>query len=324
MQRINIMAPIRNLDMARYQADAGANEVYLGLDGRNVNEEFVNFTFNGRYNKMDDIQCQVESVKELNDIVAYAHSRGLKVNYAVNIHYLSHDVEDELNEYLDYGIAAGCDSLIVSNLGVIQHIRKRGITLPILAGVFLVIPNVEFTYMLQELGVDRVVLPQGITIDELKEFKARSALGIEIFGHFGGGNNCGRCMMLHSPTVVDIGPGCRSTYEVFDGGDLIDNENYFLDAACDCSLCSLPELMELGIDAIKIVGRESNNAFLNSKVTEMYNLVQGYVLDGMKMSDIKKKLKDEQLVWTSMWLPRFCERKRCRFKPTKITNSYIV
>jgi putative protease len=324
MKRIKVMAPSRSLEMTRYQCDAGADELYIGLDGREIDPCYVNFTFNGRYNVINNVPCQVRTGQELQRIVEYAHSRDVKVNYTANIHYLSESFADEFDRYLDTGIAAGVDYLIVSNVGLIRYIRKRGVTLPIVAGVFLVTPNVEQVRLLSDFGVSRVVLPQAITFSELEQFTHIDGMEIEIFGHFGGGNNCGRCMLLHSPTIVDIGPGCRAAYDVYVGDRLHSTQNYFLDAAADCSLCHLPLLMDIGVDVIKIVGRESGNSFINSKITEMYCLVQDYILQDMSMSEIKHKLHEEQLVWTSLWKPRFCKSKRCKFGRTPITDSYIL
>jgi putative protease len=324
MKRFNVMAPSRSLEMTRYQCDAGADEIYLGLDGREINPRYVNFTFNGRYNTIDNVPCQVTTEAELRRIVEYAHTRGVRVNYTANIHYLSETFAEEFDRYLDAGIGAGVDYLIVSNIGLMRYIRKRGISLPIVAGVFLVTPNAEQVRMLADQGVSRVVLPQAITMSELERFTCIDDVEIEIFGHFGGGNNCGRCMLLHSPTVVDIGPGCRAAYDVYQGGKLHSTQCYFLDAAADCSLCAIPELMNLGVDVVKIVGRESANSFVNSKITELYCLVRDWSLEGMSMVDIKRKLHDEQLVWTSLWTPRFCKRRRCKFDHTEITDSYIM
>lgn len=323
MQRIAVMAPTRDLDMARYQCDAGAAELYLGLDGRVIDPTYVNFTFNGRYNQINGTSCQVESLQSLRSIVQYAHSRNVKVNYTVNIHYLDASFQKELDAYVDAGVEAGVDLLIVSNLGVIRYLRRR-VQLPIVAGVFLVTPNVEQTKLLVDLGVERLVLPQGITLGEIARFKEKSPLSIEIFGHFGGGNNCGRCMLLHSPTIADIGPGCRAAYDVEVGALRKSEKTFFMDAAADCCLCTMPALMKMGVDVVKIVGRESANSFMNSKITELYSLVQEYAIQGLTIEEIKARFLQEQLIWTALWLPRYCDKKRCRFKDTDITRSYIV
>jgi collagenase-like PrtC family protease len=323
VKRIAIMAPTRGIDMTRYQCDAGANELYLGLDGRAIDERFHNFTFNGRYNQINGTPCQIQTVDELKKTVDYAHSRGVKINYTANIHYLDSAMKKEFDQYIDIGLGAGVDFLIVSNLGVIRYLRERRVTLPIVAGVFLLTPNAEQAKMIQDFGVERIVLPQGITLRDIIGFKEKTSLSIEIFGHFGGGNNCGRCMLLHSPTIDDIGPGCRAAYDVTIEGQPPRERQYFLDAAADCSLCSVPALMRIGVDVIKIVGRESPDQFMNSKITELYNRVQDYALEGLAMEEIKNRFQEEELVWTSMWRPRFCDKNRCRFLDTDITRSYI-
>jgi collagenase-like PrtC family protease len=324
MKRIAVMAPTRDLDMTKYQCDAGADELYLGLDGRAIDPSFVNFTFNGRYNRINGTPCQVETPEALAKIVAYAHARNVKINYTANIHYLDAAFRGQFDAYVDVGLAAGVDFLIVSNLGLIRHLRRRGIDLPIVAGVFLLTPNVEQARILEDFGVQRLVLPQGVTLRDIALFKERTKLDIEIFGHFGGGNNCGRCMLLHSPTIADIGPGCRAAYDVEVSGERGRTREFFLDAAADCCLCSVPPLMRIGVDVLKIVGRESANSFMNSKITELYKLVQDYTLEGLTVKEIKRRFEEEQLVWTGMWRPRYCDKQRCRFRATKITRSYIV
>ena len=324
MKKIDIMAPARDLDMARYQCDGGAKELYMGLNGKVINDSYVHFTLNGRFNRMDNVPCQVESKTALKNIINYSHDRNVVINYTVNMHYLSSSLTSELRKYLDIGLECGIDRMIVSNLGIIRQIRAWGIKIPIVVGVFLFTPNASQTALLEELDVQRVVLPQGITLDEIASFKKKTNLKIEIFAHFGGGNNCGRCMLLHSPTISDIGPGCRAAYDVYSNGRQIDNDVYFLDAAADCCLCNIPDLMRIGVDTIKIVGRESGNSFINSKVTELYSRFQELTLEGYSVEEIRNIFNDQEIMWTSMWKERFCSRKRCRFKKTRITESYIV
>lgn len=324
LNRIAIMAPTRDLEMTRYQCAAGADEVYVGLDSRVINDSFDNFSFNGRYNKINGVQCQTQDVEELEKVVKYAQARKVQVNYTANIHYLSSKFAEDFDRYIDIGLELGVDALIVSNFGLIQRIRKRKISTPILAGVFLVTPNVEQTKILRDMGVDRVVLPQGATLKEIIAFKEKTDMQVEIFGHFGGGNNCGRCMLLHSPTISDIGPGCRATYDVYYDGKKQAQDSYYMDAAADCSLCSLPDLMKTNVDVIKIVGRESNNALVNSIVTEFYAKFQDYYLEGMSINEIKQRFDEDEIMWSNTWLPRHCDRDRCRFRPTDITRSYVV
>ncbi len=324
MKKIAIMAPTRNLEMSVLHIEAGASELYLGLNGRVINSDFDNFTFNARFNRMDGIPVQVESVEELGRIVDYAHANNVKINYTANLHYMSAILKKDFDRYIDIGLEVGVDALILSNFGVMRYLRDRKIDLPILAGVFLFTPNIEQTKFLQDLNVDRVVLPQNITFEEICEFKAKTDFSVEIFGHFGGGTNCGRCMALHSPTIKDIGPGCRAGFNVYIDEKLDAEKFYFLDGAADCCLCSVPDLMKAELDVLKIVGRESPIPSVNAATTRMYEIVQDYTLAGMTMPEIRNKLSREEDVWDEIWVTRYCERKRCRFKKTPITDSYII
>lgn len=317
-ERIKIMAPTRSFDMTKLQIQAGADEVYLGL----TNDKYVTFSFNGRFQVMNSVSVQVDGYEDLEDIVAECGKNNVKVSFTANAHYIAPALEDEYLEYIKKGIEAGADYLIVSNMGLIKLIRKKGITIPIVAGTFMVIPNAEHIKMLRDLGVQRVVLPHAATLEELKSLTKIDGMEIEVFCFMGGGNNCGRCMLLHSPVISDISAGCRAAYSVEAGREKKERE-FFLDAAADCALCSIPGLIEAGVNVLKIVGRESPNPTVNSKIVGLFKrFVDGYYA-GETTAQIRQELSETEMLWNVMWTPRFCDNQRCKFQKTMVVKSYI-
>lgn len=107
-------------------------------------------------------------------------------------------------------------------------------------------------------------------------------------------------MMFHSPIRCDIGPGCRASYDVTYDGTLHKGVCY-MDAAADCALCSMKELMDAGAYSLKIVGREMKNEVVASQFTEIFYQYRACLLQGMERSEIKAYLSDNVFGWDLVW-----------------------
>jgi len=317
--KMKLMAPITSLETAKLQIRAGADELYCGLDS----PEYNVLAFNGRWRSMDTVSCQVSDVKELGEIVKLAHKHKVTVNYCANMHYLPDHMEKNFMNYIEKGINANVDQIIVANVGVIKLLQSKNITKPIVAGTFMVITNVAQVEFLKSLGVRRVILIQNITLNEIEKIAEIRNIETEVFCHIGGGNLCGRCMLLHSPSNSDLGPGCRAGYTV-KTPDCKERKNIrFLDAALDCSICSIPDLIKAKVDVVKIVGRESPNKRGNAKITEYYRKAIDWCYDGKDIMALREMFIEEELLWETMWLPTYCLQNKCRFKENKVLRSYI-
>lgn len=318
-RRIKILSPSRNLVMTKKQIEAGADEIYFGVESG----DFKVYSFSGRYKSMNGVKVQLSTYKELKQHCDLCHDHDVKCQLAANMHYIPEAMNEDYLEHIDNCVQAGVDQLIVSNMSLIREIRKRGITTPIVAGSFTFIPNSEMVKLLRDMGVFRVVLPHAMSVGEIKKIKNSTPdMELEVFALIGGGNNCGRCLMFHSPVKKDIGPGCRALYEVGYGGESYTGKR-FLDAAADCALCSMPELIDAGVDSLKIVGRESRNEAISAKFTEIFYQFREGVYAGLSVAQIKRKLTDNTVFWQMNWVPRFCEESRCKFHRTEVTSSYI-
>lgn len=323
---LKVKAPIRNLEIAKLMCKVGAKEVYVGIDGRVLDPRYKIFTFNGRFNQKDNgTPTQVQSVEELHEIVKCCHDAGVTVYYTANGYYMHENFESEFKKYLEIGVNAGVDSIIASNFGVIDFIHSQYPEMPLEAGLFLFSCNAEYIDLLKKYNVSRIVLPHSITIPEIKEMRKKYDMEIEIFGHIGGGNNCGRCMFMHSPTKPEIGPACRSGYNVYKDDMLLDENINFYDGAADCTLCSLKDVMDAGVDTVKIIGRGSTDPTLHAFMVEKYVKYIDYLNQGYEdKEEIKNLVFGDDVKGRAFWERSFCARERCKLRPTKITNSYIM
>ncbi|MHB8065384.1 MAG: peptidase U32 family protein [Ruminiclostridium sp.] len=324
--KLKVKAAVRNLEIAKLMCSAGAKEIYLGIDGRVLNSDYKIFTFNGRFNQKDNgTPTQVQSISELKEIVKYCHDAGVMVYYTANGYYMHEEFKPEFKKYLEIGIEAGIDCIIAANFGVIDFIHSEYPNIPIEAGLFLFSCNGEYINILKKLGVNRIVLPHSITISEIKSMKKKYDMEIEIFGHVGGGNNCGRCMFMHSPTKPEIGPACRSGYNIYKNGMLQDENINFYDGAADCTLCSLNEVIEAGVTAVKIIGRGSTDPRQHAYIVEKYVKYINLLCEEYEnKEDIFSEIFRDDQKGRAFWKKSFCTRERCKLRPTKITNSYII
>lgn len=325
MKKTNIMVPVRDLETAKYMCEAGGDEIYCGVDGRVINKAYTVFSFNGRFNRKDDgTSTQVNTVEELHQIVDYCHSKGVKVFYTANCQYLDSSLKREFDEYIQIGIDADVDGFIVSNFGILQYLHKKNINKPIISGLFILAVNDEYFDILKKLGVFRVVMPHSITLPEIKKIREKYDMEIEIFGHIGGGNNCGRCMFIHSPSIPEIGPACRSSYNVYrqDTYEVVNTK--FYDGAADCTLCSLEEIMNADIDSLKVIGRGNSNPAKLAGIVSIYAKARENALNGVHSADSLDVLFKEKPEMREVWDNIFCSGERCKLKDCTITRSYII
>lgn len=325
MKKTNIMVPVRNLETAKHMCEAGCNEIYCGIDGRVINKAYTVFSFNGRFNRKDDgTATQVRTEEELNQIVDYCHSKGVKVYYTANCQYLDFSLKREFDEYIQIGLDADVDGFIVSNFGILQYLHKKNINKPIISGLFVLAVNNEYFDILKNLGVFRVVMPHSITLPEIQKVKEKYDMEIEIFGHIGGGNNCGRCMFIHSPSIPEIGPACRSSYKVYkQNSDEAINVKFY-DGAADCTLCSLEEIMKADIDSLKVIGRGDSNPEKLARIVNLYVQARDNVLKGVNSEESIDVLFDGNPEMRGVWENVFCNGQRCKLKDSIITRSYII
>ena len=238
--------------------------------------------------------------EELPTAVAYAHRRGVKVHCTVNT-MPRNDEMDRLPGWLEYLEELGVDAVILADLGVFRlaqkyapHVRRHVSTQ---AGV----TNYQVARAWHELGADRVILARELSLEEVRELRARTPrkLEVEAFVH---GAMCvsysGRCLLSNYMTGRDAQRGacaqpCRYQYALMEEkrpGEYFpvfeeNGETYIMNSRDMCMIDHVPELLEAGVDALKIEGR-AKSAYYAAAVTNAYRHAVDAALAGEPLDPV--------------------------------------
>ncbi len=234
----------------------GADAVYLGANH-----------FNARVN------AQNFDKEELKRAILYARKRNVDVHLTLNILLFNQEIKDAL-ELAKFAYECGVSAIIVQDIGLAVELVKRFPDLPIHASTQMTISNLDGVQLIEKLGLKRVVLARELSLVEIANIRKNTKMELECFGH---GALCisysGQCLfssMIQKRSGnrgLCAGP-CRLQYDLLKNGKDIDN-GYLLSPKDICTLQILPQLIDLGIDSLKIEGRKKSYEYV-SVVTKMY------------------------------------------------------
>lgn len=312
---MKIMSPVSSIVSCKLQIQAGADEIYVGVD----DNTFQNIGFSGRGRYNHEGRKVNPSFDELKEIVEYSHDNNVIVNFTANTVFRSNSKDNLFQkaylEFVDMGVQAGVDHIIVGDLGNLILLYEQGIKVPIVASVFFAAFNIETINFLRKYGVFRVVLPHHMMFDEIKDIKNSTDVELEIFAGVGCSNIDGRCGFMHnSGENIDLGIPCKAQYTMKNG-----YKDSFLDATLDCMLCSIASLYEIGIDVVKIIGRDQNIAFTSAMTKIHKDMIERVVCGEI----LTKSVIDEYLERIPWWKKDFCQNTKCKYKDVPIVKSFI-
>lgn len=298
--------------------ESGADEIYVGLKP----PSFLNqLSFDGRFQTVAEHPAHFESVDDLSEVVQLAKSEGITVNFMANATFIPKPLQSEYVKFVAQAVDVGVDRLTISSIQTLQLLRDSGVDVPFTSGSAMAPTNIGHVRLLKSLGVSTITVPHCIQVNEISQWKNE---GIEmiITGNFGSGSLPGSCHLWESPNNIEIGDGTRSEYR-YVANDGIMSQSSFLDAATDCSLCSLKELKEAGVVGLKFIGREAPNPVTLAMVVDLFRRWLDMEEEGQSVEGKIETMEREDLMWTMKWVPRFCEKKRCTYLTTEVTSSYV-
>ncbi len=269
IKKPEILSPAGNPEKLYYALLYGADAVYCALDKFGMRSQAGNFT-----------------PEQLDEGVKYAHSLGKKVYITLNTMPRDNDLP-VLEDYLRMLKEIGPDAYIVSDPGVICKIKE-------------IIPDGEIHLSTQastvnsaacrfwhSAGVKRIVLARELTLENIKAVRENTPpeLEIECFVH---GAMCvsysGRCLLSHYYINRNANDGscaqpCRWKYYMYEEKrecDKIeavqdDTGTYVFSSKDMCMIEHIPELIDAGIDSLKIEGR-MKSAYYTAAVTNAYRM----------------------------------------------------
>lgn len=273
-----LLCPAGDLSRLYAAVDFGADAVYL------AGEEFGMRTAASNFGKEDLIKG-----------IEYAHSHGVKVHIACNT--LPHNEEvPRLPEFLEFVNEVGADAIISADIGTMQLVKKHAPNCELHASVQSGIVNYLTANAFYEMGAKRVVLARELSLAEIAEIRAKTPkdLELEAFAH---GAMCvsfsARCLLSSYMTGRDANRGdcaqpCRWSYSLMEekrpGQHFniteTDKGTYILNANDLCMAEHLKEMVDAGIDSVKIEGRAKSHYY----VAVTTNAYRG-AIDSLKGAD---------------------------------------
>lgn len=245
MNNIELLAPAGSYESLVAAVNAGTDAVYIG--GKK---------FSARaYADNPDEDVLIKGIE-------YAHTFGVNVYMTINT-LLKENEMGELFDYIKTYYHAGVDAVIVQDLGVFEFIRKHFPDLPIHASTQMTITGSYGAIFLKNQGASRIVPAREISLEEIRDIDKKSDIEIECFVH---GALCysysGQCLMSsmiggRSGNRGRCAQTCRLPYDVYDDEKKLNksDERNLLSCKDLCSLDILPDIIDAGIDSLKIEGR---------------------------------------------------------------------
>lgn len=318
MENLKILAPVRSKFMMEEMIEAGANEIYFGVSA----PLFQQLSFDNKFQTVADYPAHFSDWGEIDDIIALAKANNLRVIFMANTPYIPTGFEKDYQKHVYRALEKGVDAITISSIQSCHLLNSLEKNIQIISGSQLAPVNKYGAELLKESGVKRITLSQSMTLEEIHELRDLE-MELMITGNFGTGSMAGNCRLWESPNNLEIGEGIRTLYRVLSPLNTHSNQQHFLDSATDCSLCNLEDLASAGVTAIKFLGREAPNPVTLAMVVNMFNEWREMGISGLTIDQKMKITEQEQLMWVMKWVPRFCEKCRCTYKPTAITKTYI-
>ncbi len=231
---------------------------------------------------------------------------GKRVHAAINI-YAEDDTYPEIIEQAKILDELRVDGIIMSDGGVIDEVKKVAPHTDIHISTQANTVSYHSANFWYKNGAKRVILGREMNKEQIKTLIANKPkdLEVEIFCH---GAICfaysGRCFLSEylagrNGNLGDCAQSCRWAYNVYveetnNPGELLpvetDEKGTYIFSSKDlCLIKEIPEIIEMGIDSIKIEGRLKTEYYLASVVNAYRNAIDDYYKDS-KNYDYNKYL----------------------------------
>lgn len=269
--KIEVLAPCGSYDILVAAVHAGADACYIGGNRFGARAYAENF----------DEPTTIRAI-------SYAHLHGVKLYLTVNTLFKQDEIS-QIYDYLKPYYEAGLDAVIVQDLGVFSYIRAQFPDLPIHCSTQMNITSVHGAKLMAKQGAKRIVTAREMPLSEIIAIKENVDVEVETFVH---GAMCysysGQCLMssLAGGRSGNRGRCAQPCRKCYDG-------SYVLSMKDLCSLEHIPDLLDAGIDSLKIEGRMKNAAYVASAVHAYKTIVedcQKGAYDGKKAEALKLEL----------------------------------
>jgi putative protease len=261
-QKIEILAPAKNLIQGIAAINAGADAVYIGAP-----------LYGARTNATN-------SIEDIAEMVRYAHLFKAQVFVVVNTILYDHELEN-CRKLIWQLYEIGVDAIIIQDMGILEMKLP-----PIVLHASTQANNRDPKHVtfLKDVGFKRVVLARELNLDQIKEIREASDVELEFFVS---GALCvsfsGNCYMSvangeRSANRGSCAQNCRLPYDLVDGTGKVLKQSSHLLSIKDLDLSDhLPALIEAGITSFKIEGRLKDIVYVKNNVSYLRKKLDSFL-----------------------------------------------
>lgn len=288
---LELVCPAGSMPALKAAVDNGADCVYIGLRGNTNARAFAGLNFDAAGAK---------------EAVRYAHARGKKVFLALNT-FPQADNWQHWQQAVDHAAESGVDAVILADAGLMRYASRTYPNLRLHLSVQGSATNYEaINFYHEHFGIQRAVLPRVLSLQQVEQVVEHTPVELELFG-FGG--LCvmveGRCVLSsyitgESPNTAGVcSPAKAVRWEQTPKGlesrlngvlldrysadenagyptlckgrfEVNDETYYAIEEPVSLNTLELiPEMMRIGISAVKIEGRQRSPVYVE-QVTRVW------------------------------------------------------
>jgi 23S rRNA 5-hydroxycytidine C2501 synthase len=251
MEKVELLAPAKDLETGMAAINCGADAVYIGAAKFGAREAAGN------------------SLSEIQALLTYAHKYWARVYVTLNT--VLHDeelpqAERMVRELYD----AGVDALIIQDAGLLELDLPP---LPLFASTQMHNHTPERVAFLEKVGIQRVILARELSLEQIRAIRAQTNIELETFIH---GALCvsysGQCYMSYalggrSGNRGQCAQPCRRPYRLVDRTGAVIHPTAHLLSLRDLNLTNdLGALLDAGVRSFKIEGRLKDKAYVMNVV----------------------------------------------------------
>lgn len=308
---MELLCPAGNLSSLKVAIDNGADAVYIGLKNDTNARHFAGLNFTD---------------KKLEQASEYVKQHNKKLHVAINT-FAHADAWHRWQDAVDLVARQNVDALIAADLSVLQYASERYPDLELHLSVQASATNAEaIQYYVDCFNVKRIVLPRVLSIHQVRQLARKTDVELEVFA-FGSLCIMaeGRCHLSsyltgESPNMNGVcSPAKFVRYKETNEGlesrlnDILIDKYSADESAGYPTLCKgrfsvdqeqqnfhvleeptslntlalLPELIEMGISAVKIEGRQRSSAYVKQVANTWRQAIDSYQQDksGYQVTD---------------------------------------
>lgn len=259
---MKILVPFNNEQFLPAFLDSGAEEFYMGFYDPEWTEVFGEYSDINRLSLFQDIANRY-TIEDIGRISERLHASGASLFITMNAPGYNEEQLEWISGYLKKLKRYSVDGVITGISELVPMIREEGMTA--VGSTMCGIMNRDLASWYRKQGMQRLILPRELSSSEIADIiQAEPELEYEVFIMR---NGCHyedhQCLGLHGG---EKGALC---YSIRHGeARIMTREDYYKEAMIDthekfcsqfhvfaCGQCAVYRFMEMGVNALKIVGR---------------------------------------------------------------------